>query len=143
MAKVDSYKDLDVWKETRLLVKIIYQLTKKFPKEEQFGLTNQLRRAAVSAPSNIAEGCGRNHSKDSIQFFFVARGSLYEMETQVILSYDLEMISLSELEQTIGQITKCKKILNGFINYFQGHTNNNQPTTINEILERYGNENTD
>lgn len=88
MQKIVSYRDLDVWQQSRLLVKNIYQLTKIFPKEEQFGLTNQLRRAAISVPSNIAEGCGRNHFKDSVQFFFISRGSLYEIETQLVLATD-------------------------------------------------------
>jgi four helix bundle protein len=141
MSEVLSYQELDIWKQTRMLVRSIYQLTKKFPKEEQFGLTNQLRRAVVSIPSNIAEGCGRNHFKDSIQFFFIARGSLYEVETQVIVSCDLEYLSQSELTLILEHITKCKKILNGFINYYQSKTNNQQPTTVNEILEQYGNNN--
>lgn len=139
MGTISSYKDLDVWRQTRLLVKYSYSLTKKFPKEEQFGLTNQIRRSSISIPSNIAEGCGRNHSKDSTQFFFIARGSLYELETQLIVAFDLEYISENKLNSLLEQVTKCKKILNGFINYFQRQTNNKQPTTINEILETYGN----
>src|SRR6478609_10265038 len=101
MGKIDSYQDLDVWKQSKALVRDIYELTKAFPKEEQFGLTNQLRRAAVSIPSNIAEGCGRNHFKDSIQFFFVSRGSLYEIETQIIIAFDLGYISNSDLKNII------------------------------------------
>lgn len=142
MSEILSYRELDVWKHSRILVKSIYQITRAFPKDEQFGLTNQLRRAAVSVPSNIAEGCGRNHAKDSIQFFFIARGSLYEVETQVIVSFDLDYLSQQDLDSTLDQIIKCKKILNGFINYYQSKTNNQQPTTINEILEEYGNNNT-
>jgi four helix bundle protein len=140
MSEIQSYRELDVWKQSRLLVKSLYQLTKKFPKDEQFGLTSQMRRAAISIPSNIAEGCGRNHSKDSIQFFFIARGSLYELETQLILASDLEYISENELENIIGQAIRCKKLLNGFINYFSETIE--QPTTINEIIEEYGNSNT-
>ncbi len=141
MSEIVSYRDLDVWQQTRLLVKTVYHLTKKFPKDEQFGLTIQIRSAAISVPSNIAEGCGRNYFKDSIQFFFIARGSLYEIETQLILAHDLQFISEEELKITIEQVTRCKKLLNGFINYFQQKTNNNQPTTINETLEEYGSSN--
>ena len=137
MENINSYRDLDVWQECRLLVKDIYSLTQKFPKEEQFGLTNQLRRASVSIPSNIAEGCGRKYSKDSIQFFFIARGSLYEMETQLVLASDLDFISKEELEQMEQQVTKCKKLLNGFINYYQSKTDNTKSTTINEAIEEY------
>ena len=139
MSEINSYRDLDVWKQSRQLVKSVYQLSRYFPKEEQFGLTNQLRRAAISVPSNIAEGSGRNHSKDSIQFFFIARGSLYEIETQLIISFDLEYISDSHLKEVLEQVTRCKKLINGFINYFQKQTTNQQPTTINEILQAYGN----
>ena len=138
MGEINSYRDLDVWKQSRLLVKNVYQLSKLFPKE-QFGLTNQVRRAAISVPSNIAEGSGRNHSKDSIQFFFIARGSLYEIETQLIIAFDLEYISDSQLHEVLEHIARCKKLLNGFINYFQKQTTSQQPTTINETLQEYGN----
>ena len=138
MGKIESYHDLEVWRQTKDLVRHIYGLTKTFPKEEQFGLTNQLRRAAVSIPSNIAEGCGRNHIKDSIQFFFVSRGSLYEVETQIIIAHDLGFVSVSEQESIISKIKSCKRLLNGFINYFQNRSDQ-QPTTINEQLAEYGN----
>lgn len=141
MAEIVSYKDLDVWKNNRLLVKSVYQLSKLFPKDEQYGLTNQIRRAAVSVPSNIAEGCGRNHFKNSIQFFFIARASLYELETQLIVANDLEYISELQLTTILEQVTRCKKLINGFINYYQKQTNNHQPTTINETIEEYGNSN--
>ena len=113
------YNELDVWKEGRKLVKLIYDLTKIFPKEELYGLTNQIRRCAVSVPSNIAEGCGRNHSKDSIHFFYISRGSLFELETQLYLAFDQEFISEEMLKSAIENITTCKKLLNGFINYYQ------------------------
>lgn len=141
MSEILSYKELDVWQQSRVLVKSIYELTKKFPKEEQFGLTSQMRRAAVSVPSNIAEGCGRNHAKDSIQFFFVARGSIYELETQLTLSEDLGFIMKEDAEQNLNQVNRCKKLINGFINYFQKQTNNQQRTTVNEIIEEYGKNN--
>jgi four helix bundle protein len=141
MGKLESYQDLDVWKQTKELVREIYELTKLFPKEEQFGLTNQLRRAAVSVPSNIAEGCGRNHVKDSIQFFFIARGSLYETETQLLIARDLQYINQEKLSTIIDKIKSCKRLLNGFINYFESR-HNQQPTTVNEQLEKYGNTNT-
>jgi len=76
-----------------------------------------------------------------MQFFFVARGSLYEVETQLVLAADLEFIGEEEFHKAIEQVTRCKKLLNGFINYFQRITNNEQPTTINEIIAEYGNSN--
>ena len=75
------YFELEVWKRCRRLVKDVYTLTQVFPREESFGLTAQLRRCAVSVPSNVAEGCGQNSAKDTLQFLYVARGSLYELET--------------------------------------------------------------
>lgn len=134
---MESYQELEVWKQTKDLVKHIYELTKSFPKEEQFGLTNQLRRAAVSIPSNIAEGCGRNHFKDSIQLFFIARGSLYEVETQLVIAFDLKYVSPTALEAYMVLIKSCKRLLNGFINYFQKHADNSKSSTINEAIVEY------
>jgi len=114
-----EYKDLVVWIKVRELAQQIYSLTKSFPKEETFGLTNQLRRCAVSVPSNIAEGCGRNTSKDTLQFLFISRGSLYELETQLYISLDQNYISQIQLNDVLDLITDCKKLLNGFINYYQ------------------------
>ena len=87
-----SYKtnqDLESWIESRKLVSEVYPVTKQYPQTELYGLVNQMRRSAISIPSNIAEGCGRNHRKDSIQFFYMSRSSLYELETQLFLSFDL------------------------------------------------------
>lgn len=114
-----SYNELDVWKESRSLVKLIYDITKKLPKEEVFSLVQQIRRAAISVPSNIAEGCGRNHAKDSIQFFYVSRGSLFEEETQIFLAFDQDYIDQETMDSVLEKITTCKKLLNGFINYFE------------------------
>lgn len=119
MKEYTSYTDLDVWKNSRELVNLIYLTTKLFPKDELYGLTSQMRRSAVSIPSNIAEGLGRNHSKDSIQFYFISRGSLYELETQTYLAFDQQLINLQELNSILEKITTCKKLLNGFINYYQ------------------------
>ena len=78
-----DYTDLEVWQKTRALANLLYSIAKEFPREELFGLVNQMRRSAVFIASNIAEGCGRNHTKDSLQFFYIARGSLYELKTQL------------------------------------------------------------
>ncbi len=105
-----KYTELDVWKNARELVKVIYDLTKKFPKDEMFGLINQMRRCSVSVPSNIAEGCGRQHSKDSIQFFYIARGSLYELETQLYLSIDQNYINSDDLNLCLRKVETCQII---------------------------------
>ena len=118
---MDNYKtyiELEVWAEARKLVANIYELTKSFPKEEQFGLISQMRRCAVSIPSNIAEGCGRHHKKDSLQFFFVSRGSLFELETQLYLSHDLVLITEKQLKTILNELETVRKLLNGFIRYY-------------------------
>lgn len=119
MMEIRTYKDLEVWIEGRKLVAEVYLVTRKFPKEELFSLTNQIRRAAVSVLSNIAEACGRGTSRATISFLFISRGSLYEMETQTIIARDLSYISDEELKALSDRITACKKLLNGFIRYYE------------------------
>jgi len=114
-----DYKELEVWKESKELVKLIYKITESFPSTEQFGLTNQIRRSAVSIPSNIAEGIGRNHTKDTLQFLFIARGSIYELETQIILAFELSFISKEGYELTLEKIHLGMKLISGFINYYE------------------------
>ena len=86
---IESYRDLEVWQLARKLVLEVYHLTSPFPDTERFGLTSQMRRAAVSIPSNVAEGWGRHYTAEFIQFLRKANGSLVELETQLILSADL------------------------------------------------------
>ncbi|MCB0430620.1 MAG: four helix bundle protein [Flavobacteriales bacterium] len=124
MEKVSSYTDLEVWKISRSLVSDIYELTTGFPSSEMFGITNQMRRCVVSIPSNIAEGCGRQQPKDCMRFFSIARGSLYELETQLYLSLDLKFISSQSLVSTMNKVITCKRLLNGFINYYHRLANN-------------------
>lgn len=114
-----SYKELDVWLEARKLVKIVYTICQKFPSEEMYGLTSQIKRCSISVPSNIAEGCGRQSSKETIHFLHISRGSLFELETQLYLASDLEFLSDEELKLVLIQVTSCIKLLNGFINYYR------------------------
>ncbi|MBC8266901.1 MAG: four helix bundle protein [Flavobacteriales bacterium] len=125
MSEKNRYYDLDVWKESRKLTNQIYNLTKSFPEEEKFGLISQIRRCSVSIPSNIAEGCGRQTPKDTTRFLYIAKGSLYELETQVLLSFDQNYISDKDVSEVSKQIIVCKKLLNGFINYYKQLTTNN------------------
>lgn len=90
---IKTHKDLTVWQEAMKLAKEVYQLTSNFPKEEVYGLTSQMRRAAVSVPSNIAEGAARSSSREFTQFLYIALGSLSELETQWLLAKELGMIS--------------------------------------------------
>lgn len=114
-----EYIELEVWKEARILVNKVYGITKDFPKEETYGLTIQIRRAVISVPSNIAEGCGRRTSLDTVQFLHISRGSLYELETQFYLARDLGYVNESQFKLLLVQLVKCKKLLNGFINYYK------------------------
>ena len=110
-----DYNKLEVWVEARKLTNLVYEFSKVFPKEEIYGLTNQLRRCAVSIPSNIAEGCGRQTPKDTIRFLYISRGSLYELETQCYLALDQKYIKEIDFNEMFSQIQTCKKLLNGFI----------------------------
>ncbi len=88
-----KHKDLDVWKKSILLVTLIYDVTKGFPNEEMYGLTNQIRRSAVSVPSNIAEGSARQGDKEFAHFLYISLGSLSELETQLIIANNLNYLS--------------------------------------------------
>ena len=101
------------------LVKEIYLLAKKFPKEELYALTSQTKRAAVSVPSNIAEGLGRQYKKDTLQFLHISRGSLYELETLLNIAVIVEIITEEEFNKIIPALEKTLQVLNGFINYNQ------------------------
>ena len=114
-----DFKDLEVFVQARLLVKDVYRMTSTFPKEEVYGITNQIRRSAVSILSNIAEGMGRQHKADTVQFLFVSRGSLYELEAQILISFDLGYITENNHELLNRQIQTCRKLLQGFINYIK------------------------
>ena len=109
-----EYNKLEVWIEAKKLTNLIYDLSKVFPKEEIYGLTNQMRRCSVSIPSNIAEGCGRQTSKDTINFLHISRGSLYELETQCYVALDQKYIDENNFNIVFNQMQSCKKLLNGF-----------------------------
>lgn len=105
--------DLEAWKLSMSLVSHIYLLTRDFPKEEIYGLTSQVRRAAVSIPSNIAEGAARGSNKDFAHFLNISLGSLAEVETQIILSSDLGFISSSQKDSTIEKLTNIRRLIIG------------------------------
>jgi four helix bundle protein len=108
---VKSYKDLLVWQKGITLVKKIYQLTQTFPDAEKFGLVSQMRRAAVSIPSNIAEGQARRTRKEFIQFFSHSEGSVAELETQVVLGVELGYCTLAETQDISNLTTELSKML--------------------------------
>lgn len=109
---IKSYKELIVWQKAILLVKEVYTYTKSFPEEEKFGLVSQMRRSSISVPSNIAEGWGRLSKKNYIQFLRIARGSLYELETQLIITVGLNFnINSEKIERLIVEISKMLNAL--------------------------------
>ena len=118
--KIECYRDLLVWQKAMELVTEVYRVTGRFPDDEKFGITAQIRRAAVSVPSNIAEGYGRNMLKDYIRFLRVARGSLLELETQVIISKNLKYISGEVLKETLGKTDEISRMLNGLMKRLEG-----------------------
>ena len=108
-----DYKELEVWKKGIALVLAIYEILKKFPKDEQYALADQIKRAGVSIPSNIAEGASRNTTKEFIQFLYIALGSASELETQIIIAEKLGYVKNEET--LLSEITIIRKMLNALI----------------------------
>ncbi|HUF63389.1 MAG TPA: four helix bundle protein [Verrucomicrobiales bacterium] len=113
MSALKSYRDLEVWKKSIDLLEQTYRASRDFPREERFGLTSQVRRAAVSVPSNIAEGAARFGTGEYLQALSVASGSLAEVETQIILANRLDMLTLPAMEQLLAQSEEVSKMLGG------------------------------
>ncbi len=111
MEKIKTFRDLRIWQEGIKLVKGIYQLTKKFPKDEKYGLTTQMRRASVSVPSNVAEGFRRNYKKEFKQFLNIALSSLAELETQIVISKELNYINVSQEEPFLKDIDYISRMI--------------------------------
>ena len=109
-----NFKELKIWQKSRNFVKDIYLLTQKFPDGEKFGLISQIRRAAVSIPSNIAEGSGRNSKNEYAHFVDIANGSAFEIETQLYIANDLGYISQQEFENILIQLQEIEKMLYNF-----------------------------
>lgn len=122
MGKVNSFKDLEVWKIGVEFVTVLYKITKEFPKEEEFGLKSQIRRCAVSIPSNIAEGAGRKSTQDFIRFLYISNGSLCELETQLIISKSLGYIK--EESVYIDYVKQLRRMLNNLIKPLENKINN-------------------
>jgi four helix bundle protein len=115
MSEIKSYKDLRIWQQSLQLVLLVYKLSETLPDCERFGLTSQMRRSAVSVPSNIAEGYGRRSTNDYKRFLKISQGSLYELETQLIIANELKMISLDSLNQASSHIDSINKMTNKLI----------------------------
>ena len=112
---MSTYRDLLVWQESRVLTKEIYTLTAGFPRSEMFGLVSQMRRAATSIMCNLAEGQGRRSARDQVHFYYIARGSLLELETQIFISVDLGYVESRNSEMRLRQTEEIGRMLNGLI----------------------------
>lgn len=112
---IRDFTDLKVWQEGHELVIRVYRASKEFPKEELFGLTNQLRRAVVSVTSNIAEGFGRRGYKEKIQFYYLAQGSLIEAKNQILIVRDIGYLASPDYESLMGQANVTHQLLQGLI----------------------------
>ncbi len=121
-----SHKDLEAWKKSIELVTSIYEVTKSFPKEEIYGLTSQIRRCAVSVPSNIAEGAARHSIKEYLQFLYISLGSISELETQLIISQNLGFIN--NCSEIVEKALKAKQVLYGLIKYVRKTVSSEQFT---------------
>ncbi|MFK7050739.1 MULTISPECIES: four helix bundle protein [Flavobacterium] len=124
MGDIRSYKDLLIWQKGIDIVVSIYELVEDFPKEEMYALTSQLKRASVSIPSNIAEGYGRSSTQSYIHFVNIARGSLFEIETELIIANRLNFIKKNDcFNQLMLQIEEESKMINSFINKLESTKN--------------------
>ena len=111
MTQIKTYRDLVVWQKSMALVAEVYKLTKSFPKDEVYGLTSQMRRCAVSIPSNIAEGYGRNSTSDYVRFLRIATGSLYELQTQMEISYRLDYLKRADFDRLYESSREVERML--------------------------------
>jgi four helix bundle protein len=114
-----NYKKLEVWTLSMEIVKEIYRLTKVYPADERYGLISQTNRAVISIPSNIAEGMGRNHTKDTIQFLHISRGSAYEVETLLSVAQMINIIDELTYININKKLESSIRLINGFINYLE------------------------
>lgn len=134
---IRNFEDLLVWQEAHHLTLSIYQVTALFPKEEQFGITSQMRRAAVSVENNIAEGFGRRTTKDYASFLYTSLGSLFEIQSMIRLTKDLDFIIEKDYQLLLKNSLRLHKMLKAFIGklYKNPRTTNYEPRTTNTTAE--------
>ncbi|MGZ3944039.1 MAG: four helix bundle protein [Mucilaginibacter sp.] len=108
-----NFKELKVWRAGIEACKMVFKLTSNFPSYERYGLISQMTRAAVSIPSNIAEGCGRKSDKELFQFLNISLGSAFELETQCIIAKELDYLNAEQFHEVVLQITEIQKMING------------------------------
>lgn len=113
--KIKSFTDLNAWREAHKLVVMVYKATKAFPKEETYSLTDQMKRCSVSITSNIAEGFSRQSKKEKVKFYFTAKGSLTELQNQLLVAKDVDYLNKNEFKQIAEQTVTVHKLINGLI----------------------------
>jgi len=116
---MNNFEELSVWQKSVDFVAEVYKLVSDFPKVEKYGLTTQIKRSAISIPSNIAEGSGRNSDKEFLYFLSVATGSSYELHTQIILTQKLGLIDKEKTQNLISQLREIQKMIHGLQKYLQ------------------------
>ena len=135
---IKSFEELPVWEDARKFANKVYNLTKKFPNKENYGLTSQITRAAVSVGSNIAEGFDRFSKKDFIKFLIIARGSISEVQNDLYIALDLEYIGRSDFAEIYALAKELGKQINGFIKYLRFYDEQNSKNgKINEEYYKY------
>jgi len=135
---IKSFDELPVWKDARKFANKIYNLTKKFPNKENYGLASQITRAAVSVGSNIAEGFDRYSKKDFIRFLIIARGSISEIQNDLYIALDLKYINQNDFQETYALAKELGKQINGFIKYLRSYDKNNSKNgKVNEEYYKY------
>lgn len=120
-----THKNLDVWNKSVNFVTTIYKVTSRFPSEEKFGLTNQIRRSGVSVPSNIAEGAARNSNKEFIRFLRISQGSNAELQTQLTIAKNLDLVEEKEFKELMEKSTDISKMISGLIRSIQNRLSDN------------------
>jgi len=138
LPNIKSFEELPVWKDARKFANKIYNLTRKFPKEENYGLISQITRATVSVGSNIAEGFDRFSKKDFIKFLIIARGSISEIQNDLYIALDLKYINQNDFQENYALAKELGKQINGFIKYLRSYDKqNSKANKINEESNYY------
>jgi four helix bundle protein len=138
LSTIKSFEELIIWQEARKFANNIYKLTKKYPQEELYSLTSQMRRAVVSVMSNIAEGFDRRTTKEFISFLIIARASDSEVQNDLYISLDLNYINNEDFKTYYNHAQKIGKLINGLITYLKSQTESYTKTTkINEEIQQY------
>jgi four helix bundle protein len=138
MATIKSFNELKVWKDSRQIVKEVYDIIHYFPKRESYGLISQITRASVSIMSNIAEGFARDTNKEFIRFLIMSRGSVAEVQSDLFVALDLEFIDKDKFSDIYSQLENLGKQINGLIRYLRLNTKiKNEKYNVSETLVDY------